>query len=181
MKVLSLVSLLAAAAALSGCSVSLQPFYTTATLLDDRSIEGRWTDGETTWQVTRTTPATFEIAACEEQTCKVETVGVLFREDGVTFLDFQEKSESRFTSAIRPHGLFQVRMRGDAIDLVMLDGERLAKLAEQQHLDTDFADLESGVLLTATPQNLQKFVVSHLSDPQVFGEVHQLRRPGQAD
>jgi hypothetical protein len=178
MKALGLVLVVLIAAALSGCSVSLQPFYTTSSILDDRSIEGRWTDGETVWQVTRTDSGRFDIAACDDDgVCKPDTVGVLFRTAGVTFLDFQEKSESSFSSTIRPHGLFQVQMDGASLDLTMLDGERVGKLAQQKRLDTDFAELESGFLLTASPENLQSFVVRHLSDPEVFCEVHHLTRP----
>lgn len=173
-----LITVAAAVAALSGCTVSLQPFYTKATLLDDRSIEGRWTDGDTTWQITRTRPAHFDLASCDEnEECKVETEGVLFRASEVTFLDFQEKAQSSFSTVVHPHGLFQVHLEDDAIDLMMLDQDRLAKLAKDERLDTDFADLESGFLLTASSADLQSFVLRHLSDPQVFAESHRLRRP----
>ncbi|HEY3739308.1 MAG TPA: hypothetical protein VGL53_05665 [Bryobacteraceae bacterium] len=174
-----LIALAAAVAMLSGCTVSLQPFYSKATLLDDRSIEGRWTDGETTWQITRTRPAHYDIAACEEDSgdCKADTVGVLFRTSDVTFLDFQEKAESNFSTVVHPHGLFQVHMEDDAIDLMMLDQDRLTNLAKDGRLDTEFADLESGFLLTAASADLQSFVLRHLSDPQVFAESHRLRRP----
>ena len=179
MKALGVGSLLIAAAALSGCTASLQPFYTSATLLDNRAIEGRWTDGETVWQVVRTAPGRFEIATCgDDGACKPETVAVLFRVADVTFLDFQEKRASTFDSTIRPHGVFQVQLNDDSMDLAMLDPDRIAKLAKDRRLDTDFADLETGVLLTAAPENLQSFLLRHVSDPQIFEESHHLyRRP----
>ena len=169
--------LLAAVAGLSGCAVSLQPFYSKDTIVDDQTLEGRWTDGESTWQVTRTAPGRFEIASCGGDDCKADTVAVLFRSAGVTFLDFAEKPEKMFNSAIHLHGLFEVRMRGGELDVTILDTDRISKLAERQQLDTDYADLESGAVLTARPNDLQKFVIRHLNDGQIFGDAFHLRRP----
>ena len=168
--------LLVAAFGLSGCAVSLQPFYSPETIVDNRSIEGRWTDGETTWVVTRKAPGRFEIATCDEDGCQADTVAVLFRTAGATFLDYREKSPGHFMPSIRPHGLFEVRLRQGEVDLSPLEGDRLAKLAERRLLDTEFAELESGTLLTASPESLQRFIVRHLADGQVFGESHHLWR-----
>jgi len=173
------VAVAASTVVLSGCAVSLQPFYTPATILDDRSIEGRWAEDSSVWQVTRTGPGRFDVATCEPEVaepCKPETVGVLFRTGGVTFLDFQEKSESQFSSTLRPHGLFRVERNGAGFDLTVLDADGLTKLARDARLDAEFAELEAGVMLTGKPEEMQSFALRHLSDPQVFGEPHHLER-----
>lgn len=108
--------LLAAAAGLSGCAVSLQPFYTSASIVDDRSIEGRWTDGDASWLVTRVAPGRSEIAECGDggADCKADTIAVLFRTAGVTFLDFTEKPESPLNTGNHLHGLFEIRVNKGA-------------------------------------------------------------------
>ena len=178
MKYLSCGFVLAAVFVLAGCTVSLQPFYSQDVIVDDPTVTGRWTDGETTWDVTRTAPGHYTIATCEDgQPCKPDTVGVLFKTAGVTFLDFQEKSEGMFSTAIHPHGLFKVHSRGDELELSLFDNNRLAVLAGQHRLDTDYAELDSAVLLTGNPRKLQKFVVEQLSDPRAFAETTRLQRP----
>ena len=173
---------LAALIGLSGCAVSLQPFYSRDVILDDRSIEGRWTDGKDTWQVTRVAPGRFEIGDCNSNglECKADIVGVLFRSVDGLFLDFTDKPDTAFSTAFRLHGLLQLRIAstpGGAIDVTMLDSDRVARLAEHHTLDTEFADTDTGAVLTARPENLRKFVGRHLNDGQLFGETHHLRRP----
>jgi hypothetical protein len=179
MKFVSLSVILLSAAGMSGCMVSLQPFYTAATLLDDRSIEGRWTDGESAWEVTRTEAGHYLIASCETEgePCKADTTGVLFRVAGVTLLDFQEKS-SGLDTAIYPHGLFKIELRNGEFDVASIDDDYVKRLAESRLLDADHVQLESRVFLTAKSDLLQRFVLSHLSDPKFFGEPVRLFRPG---
>jgi hypothetical protein len=165
---------------LSGCTVSLQPFYTADAIVDDQSLAGRWSDGESDWLLTRVGPGKYEITSCDGGTeCKADaadTVAVTFRSGGVLFLDFQEKAQGLGGSAIRPHGLFQMRVGTDVIDLVPLEADRIQKLSDAKRLDVEYAELEGGTLLTAKPHTLQEFVARHLTDPQVFGEPHRVRR-----
>ena len=67
-------------------------------------------------------------------------------------------------------------MQDGEVDLTILDTDRVAKLAERQALDTEFADTDLGPVLTARPENLRRFVVRHLTDGLVFGETQHLRR-----
>ena len=170
MKTKYLLFLLPALAALSGCAVSLQPFYTPTSLIDDPALEGRWTDNEeATWLVTRTSPGHFDIAECTPDHCTPDTEAVLFRTAGVTFLDFTEKTPA-FSSAFHLHGLFGLHHTQDQLDLQILDSDRIAKLAGRHELDTEFAETDSGAILTARPANLQVFALRHLADGSLFGE-----------
>lgn len=63
----------------------------------------------------------------------------------------------------------------------MLETDRVQKLAAQGALDTEFADTEQGIILTARPEELQKFVSNQVHDGLVFGEIHRLHHPGPGE
>jgi hypothetical protein len=182
MKVMKLSIVLLGAAAMTGCGISLQPFYTAADLYDDPALEGLWSDENSSWLVTHTGFAQYAITSCDDAKEKctaadADTTATLFRAGGATFLDFQQKSSKQFSDAIRPHGLFQLRRSGSGMEISLLDADELTTAAREKHLPVDHVLLlEERLLLTGRPEQLQQYLTSRLSDPQLFAEWQRLER-----
>ena len=182
MKVVKLGMILLGAAAMTGCGVSLQPFFTAANLYDDPALEGRWSGEDSTWFIKHTGFAQYTITTCDDnaQACtetNADTVATLFQVNGVSFLDFQEKADNGLSDAIRPHGVFQFRAVWErGMEISVLDAGRLGAEARRQGLQLEHLFIENRFLLTASPAQLQSFLAGHSSDSRYFVEWQRLER-----
>jgi hypothetical protein len=168
MLVMKLGMVLLGAAVLTGCGVSLQPFFTAANLYDDPSLEGLWSDSDSTWQIKHSAFAQYTIASCDDTgKCTADTDATLFRIGGQLYLDFQEKS-SIFSDAIHPHGLFQINQSGADLEVSLLDIDQLRDRAKDHRLPVDHLLLGDRLLLTAPPEQLQTVLT--------FSEPHLITR-----
>lgn len=173
-KLFGLVIALAAMAGNTGCGPALQPFFTSSDLYEDPALEGRWTNGEDTWEFRRVGDGRYRLAECAPE-CKDEVNGTLFRLGGQLFLDVQESG--KFTSGVFPHGVMRLRLTGDSVDVTPLDEDAIKEGLEQKRFSLSFLSIEEKrLLITAPTAKLQQFLLRHAQDPQVWGETMTYRR-----
>ncbi|MGD8501181.1 MAG: hypothetical protein PVJ86_11070 [Phycisphaerales bacterium] len=157
------------AALLGGCIPSLYPLYTDETLIFDERLIGRWVGEEETWQFSKAGEKEYEARVLQEdkEAC---FEAHLVKLGGMMYLDIFPASNETLESLpeiYRAHLLpAHTFMRVDQIepDLQLRwvnAGELLEKdpnLLKHEKIDDD------RIVLTASTEDIQKFVVEHAND-----------------
>jgi hypothetical protein len=180
---------------LQGCLVkSLHPFYKDSNLLYKAELNGTWTDEDTnTWIISRhlkqsgfLKPDTPDMAydiVYNDKKGSSKFVAHLFTLNKQLYLDFYpadgesntELGDFHFISA---HTLAQVELKGNTILIRWYNEEWLVNLFNQNKIriahervpyDIDDKDKDhEQVILTASTEELQKFILKYGNDPEAF-------------
>lgn len=178
---------LAGAALLGACIPSVNPFYAEADIVADDRLLGTWhpadDDSKDLWTFERRDDHSYRLVIREEKGKHGSFVAVLFRAGSGTFLDLQP---ARFTFAddetdlvaaavIPGHLLVRVRSLEPQLKLSFFDWDWLGRFLEEHpealaHRREAHSEMEAPVLTAATPE-LQRFVLEHLGEGELFGKA----------
>lgn len=153
-----------------GCPVrSLHPLFTPEQSVAVAEIEGQWrTDGaDYRFELLEGTNYRVTVISTEE----LDTVmyaGRFGRIRGVLYLDTAPLSSSEEHHYLSVHLFSRIDLNGDSLTLRTLDGEWMVKLADTKKLRTPFVRRENEIILTGTPEELQKFVASAATNPDAY-------------
>ena len=195
-----------AMAAMSGCLVSsLHPFYKVEDKIYDPAMVGNWIDGDSSiWSITPSQgseyfmgpeimDSAYQITYFEEEDKKGIFIGTLFQIKGITYVDFYPDTDEEHCSTeltcwhhFPTHTLARVQMNKDSILLYWFGEEWLNDLFEQnririRHETVDLMDDYSRHVLTASTEELQKFIKKYANDPKTTQEIDQIFARGYTD
>ena len=190
---------------MSGCLVSsLHPFYKPSDKYFDAAMVGSWIDGDSCiWTIVENrssgyimgpekSDSTYQITYFEEDNRKAVLTGTLFQLNRVSYVDFvpdpnEDHSSSDMTSfhLIPVHTLARVQYNKDSILMYWYGDEWLNELFEQnririKHETIDAPDYDRHVL-TASTEELQKFIKKYANDPKTAQEIEQIFANGSTD
>lgn len=200
-----LIILVLALTAMSSCLVSsLHPFYKEKDKKFDTTLVGTWIDGDDCiWDIQpnmvtkefmepKVEDGSYKITYYEEEDMVSVLTGTLFQLNEVEYVDFiPDINEDHFTADmtglhhIPVHTLARVRYCQDSILLYWYGDEWLNELFEQnririKHETVANHDYDRQVL-TASTDELQKFIKKYANDPKTNEEVEQLFTSGNDD
>ena len=185
------LAVVAAALMLTGCwQKSVHPFYTDKDVVFEEKLLGEWREvGKeeekgTTWTISKgEAPKAYSIKIADKET-KLECDGRLFKMGDTQFLDLH--SRNRSVLDMPAHTLFRVRELGATFKLQLMSPgwikDRLqlhpkeishVRAADPEHPDD--AD-KAEFILTATTEQLQKFVKEHMNDDGFWEEPGELKK-----
>ncbi len=129
--------------------------------------------------------STYNIVYYEDDNAKAELIGTLFQLNGITYIDFvpdpdADHSSSEVTSwhHIPVHTLGRVKVNEDSILLYWYGDEWLNELFEQNRIRIKHETVESldydRHVLTASTDELQKFIKKYANDPKTAEEIEQI-------
>lgn len=160
----------------AGCTVrSLQPLYTEGELMFEPALLGTWKDKDPKdyWTIRRSGERAYEIAASDTPDQKLE--GRLVRVGGRQFLDLVSKDADE-AFAVPAHVFVQVRLEGDMLHVALMEPDWLRDTLAKTPAAVAHVRLPDGdVVLSASPKQLQQFVLRHAADPKAFS-WSELRR-----
>lgn len=190
---------------LSGCLVSsLHPFYKAKDRFFEPAMVGTWIDGDSCiWTIEQSTytesfmgperpDSSYRVTYFEDDQSKAELKGTLFRLNGVSYVDFTpDKVDSHFTSEmtgfhhIPVHTLARVQFDRDSILIYWYGDEWLNRLFEEnririKHETIDAPDYDRHVL-TASTDELQKFIKKFADDPRMVREIERIFATGSTE
>jgi hypothetical protein len=153
----------------AGCVPSLQPLFTDRDLVFDERLLGAWVEGEESWTFEKRDALSYRLVV-REKGAEAPFVAHLGKLRGHLLLDiYPEESAKKVLddsgygqSFIPAHGFFKVGEVGDRLGLRVLDNQwfenylRLHPRALAHYLVPDH-----GLVLTASTQELQKFLLRH--------------------
>ena len=192
-------------ASMTGCLVSsLHPFFKEKDKIYDPILTGTWIDGDSCiWTIEldrflesvpglETNDSTYNITFYEDRDSKSELMGTLFILDGVTYVDFiPDPDGDNITSDmaswhhIPVHTLARVQYNSDSILLYWFAEEWLTELFEENRIRIKHETVESGDyarhVLTASTDDLQKFIKKYVNGPKMAGEVNRVFATGYTD
>jgi len=136
--------------------------------------------------------STYNIVYYEDEHAKAELIGTLFQLNGITYVDFVpdpdgDHSSSEVTSwhHIPVHTLARVQVNKDSILLFWYGDEWLNELFEQNRIRIKHETVESldydRHVLTASTDELQKFIKKYAAGPKTAKEIEQMFASGNAD
>ncbi len=200
-----LIILILALTAMSSCLVSsLHPFYKQKDKKFDTTMVGNWIDGDSCiWTILpnmvfdgllepKAHDSSYVITYYEDEDKYAALTGTLFQLNDVDYVDFiPDPNEDHCTSDMTTyhhvpvHTLARVQYNKDSILIYWYGDEWLNELFEQnririQHETVRGLDYDRQ-LLTASTDELQKFIKKYANDPKTVEEIEQIFAKGYTD
>jgi hypothetical protein len=184
MKTINWISLAGVALLFTACIPSVNPFYTARDLTSDPRLAGEWQDKEAKqdpalWKFEALRDGSFQLLITEEQGKQGTMSAHLFKLKGELFLDLIPKEWNYATNqadmvnmALFPgHVLAHVVQLGPELRLAFFNTDWLRKYLEKNPKALAYTrpDEQHGIL-TASTRDLQRFVLSHLKEGELFGD-----------
>ena len=205
MKRSKVIILVLAMTAMSSCLVSsLHPFYKQKDKKFDSTMVGAWMDGDSCiWTILpnmvsdgflepEVHDSSYTVTYYEDENTKSILTTTLFQLNGVDYVDFtpdpnEDHCSSDMTSFhhIPVHTLARVQYCKDSILLYWYGDEWLNELIEQNRIRIKHESIEGLVydrqVLTASTDELQKFIKKYANDPKTTDEIEQIFAHGYTD
>lgn len=182
---------------ISSCGVvSLHPLFTKETLIFRNDMLGEWIDKNSErseWKFEKDNDKespgylmTYSGEKALSDELEIYQYDVhLVKLDQYYFLDFErvlsEEEESNYFSNIAPllpaHSFAKIEFKDNEMKLYFFDAENLEKLLEQQKIRIKHERLKDDTfVLTASSEELQKFVVKYANQAEAFEDATVLKR-----
>jgi hypothetical protein len=190
MKTRNLITVTIAALLLSGCIPSVNPFYTDKDVVFDGRLLGEWQMKESSdepqfWKFEKGDDKAYKLTVTEKDNKRGEFNAHLFKLKQDFFLDlipgnceYATNQADLVAFAMFPgHLLVRVSQLEPELKLAFCDFEWL-----QKHLEANPKALahqvqqKDPILLTATTRDLQRFVLKHLGEGELFDKPGTLVR-----
>jgi hypothetical protein len=184
--------LLLFALALSGCVPSWNPFYTEKDLVLDPALVGTWQPVEVkesskeAWAFTKTGDKSYRLAQTDEDGHKADFEARLFKLKAHVFLDlYLAKVEGddlkvnawASISLVPAHLLLKVEQIEPALKIAAMNPEWIKTYLKQHPNAIAHRVVSDGnIVLAASTEQLQKFVLAHLNDKDFIGGAMEMKR-----
>ena len=184
MKRLNLFLLAGAAVLLSACIPSVNPFYTEKDVVFDPRLLGEWRETETKeqpeiWKFEAGEEKAYKLTTTDKEGKRGEFAARLFKLKQELFLDlvpstcdYATNQADLVASAMFPgHLLLRVPQLGPELKLAMSDFDWLEKYLRANPKALAHHVEDKRFLLTADTRALQRFVLKHLGEGELFGKL----------
>lgn len=175
---------LALAVLVQSCIPSLHPLYTEDTMVFESSLLGTWTDGEETYVFEQLKGKTYlftYMKGPEQEQYEVHLVKL----GADYYLDFYSHQKGGFLGndnldlapLIPTHSFAKVRWDEQTMEISHFSElQWLEDLFEQRKIRIKHERVDDEIILTAGPQELQKFFLKYTNDPNIFTEIVSLKK-----
>ena len=167
-----------------GCIPSLHEIYTKDTLIYDANLVGTWKEdpnSKNVWIFEKADPNFYKFTYIENgksgkfdaHLCKIGNMRYLDlypQDPNLPYNDFYKMH------LIAVHTFLKVE---SVSPILLLRAMKLDELAEKLKADPNFVKHEEGgesILLTASPKDLQKFLIAVVNEPNLYGDLTELER-----
>ncbi len=169
---------------LAGCVTSLNSLYTEQNLFFDAALLGVWTDKDSkeTLELTKAGEKQYKLVYTDEEGKTGEFTAHLLKIDGKTFMDLtpikpilpqNDFYKDHFLSV---HSFAQISQTAPTVQISFLEPEWIKKFVAKNSTAINHAKMGDDILLTASPKQLQKFLLANLNTEGAFGKPISVRR-----
>jgi hypothetical protein len=191
MKTRNLITLAAAAVLLCSCIPSVNPFYTDKDVVFDARLLGEWqekdkSDNPDVWKFEGTTNKTYKLTITEKEGKQGRFNAHLFQLKQEYFLDLipddcnyaTNQADLVGASMYPGHLLVRVPQLEPVLKLALFDFGWLGKFIEKNPKALAYHKEGDHIVLTAGTRDLQRFVLKHLGEDELFAKPDEMiRRP----
>lgn len=168
---------------LSGCLPSLHPLYTPETLIFEETLVGKWVekDGSNIWEFRKTGEQKYEMRLFDGKEGRfevhlIELGGMMFLDifpDGEVLGNLQEFYKIHILPA---HTFIKVDQIEPSLQLQMMGLEVSEMLKDDPNLLQHELIADDSIVLTASTEQLQEFMLEYANTEDVFGDTIELTR-----
>ena len=201
-----LIILILALSAMSSCLVSsLHPFYKAKDKIYKPAMLGSWIDSDSCiWVIEKNMVAdefmgpeysdsTYRLTYYEQEDMVGLFIGTLFELKGIRYMDFypdpnEDQCATELTGVhhFPTHTLARIQLDKDSIMLYWYGDEWLNELFEQNRIRIKHETVEISHdyerhLLTATTEDLQKFIIKYANNPKTGINVNKIFAQGYTE
>ncbi|MBI4428135.1 MAG: hypothetical protein HY562_03365 [Ignavibacteriales bacterium] len=172
---------LIAACTISGCLRSLHPLYTEKTLIFEQGLLGSWVDQDSSvWTFAQSGQKSYDLIYTEKGS-PGRFEARLVKLGKFTFLDIFPKEpviDNGFYKfhLVPVHTISRVWIEEEKVRMAMLSHDWFKDQASKKKVRLAHERRENEIILTASTEELQKFVVKYADEPKAFPEPGELRR-----
>lgn len=175
-----------------GCIPSLHPLYTEKDLIFEKSLVGTWADEnpENTWTFSQSGEKEYKLIYAEDGK-PGEFVAHLLKIKDKMFIDLypaepELKTDNGFYKAhlIPAHTFMLVKQIEPTLQMAFLNPDTLKKIIEKDPKAVKHEKLgkdDDRDIFTASPNELQEFILKNIDTPDFFGQPSNLKRVTKAD
>lgn len=166
---------------LYGCVYSVHPLFNEDDLIFKKELLGTWTDqDDNTWLFEEGKDNYYEVTHIEESDT-TNLVGGLGRIGEHYFLDFtigdiDKLHDMELFHLFPTHTFAKIQFEENGIKMVWFTSKWLEDLIKEKRIRIKHELENDIVLLTASTDELQKFVQKYADEPKAFGDPGQLTR-----
>ena len=180
LKLISLGLLLA----LAGCVSSLNPLYTEDDVIFDPALAGVWIDKDSkeTWELTKNGEKQYKLIYTDENGKSGEFIARLLKIEGEKFMDLTPVnpilSQNDFYREhfLAVHSFAQITETGSTVQISFLEPEWLKTMLAKNPNAIRHEKIGDEIFLTASPKELQKFLLAHLNTRGAFADPISVKR-----
>jgi hypothetical protein len=189
MKTCNLITLAAATALLCSCIPSVNPFYTDKDVVFDARLLGEWqekdkSDNPDVWKFESTTNKTYKLTVTEKESKQGRFNAHLFQLKQEYFLDlipddcnYATNQADLVAASMYPgHLLVRVPQLEPVLKLALFDFGWLQKFLEKKPKALAHHKEGDHIVLTAGTRDLQRFVLKHLGEDELFEKPDEMIR-----
>ena len=188
MRSLTFPLLVGAALVVAGCIPSLQPLYTDKTTAFDPALVGFWVqdNSDSTWAFVQKETNTYGLTYADKEGKPGQFEARLVKLGDKYFLDLFPEDPRQIENAyykfhlLRVHTFLKMSLDGSTLQLAGLDPGWLKRQLDADPAILRHATVNDMIVLTASPEELQKFVRRHADDKDAFSAVINLTRKDAA-
>ena len=191
MEIRNLFTIAGCAVILTACIPSVNPFYTDKDLVFDTRLLGDWqkkgrTNAVDVWTFEQADAKTYKLTVTEKKGKRGQFLARLFKLDEQYFLDIvpidcghPETQAELVTASIFPgHLLLRVSQVEPELRLAFFNFGWLAKHLEANPNALAHHKEDKRIILTASTDDLQRFVLRRLGEGKLFGTPEEMLRKG---
>ena len=168
-------------AACGGCLYSLHPLYTQDTLVFRDELLGKWSDEDAIWEFRHAKGMEYELRVFDGKEGRfsvhlVQLGDMLFLDiypDGETFEEMQSFSAMHLVPV---HTFMKVEQIEPRLILRAIDAGEIGNLLEEDPDLLKHEEVDNGLVLTASTEALQAFMLSFGHDEDLFEAATELTR-----
>ncbi len=168
----------------AGCVQSLNPLYTDQDLIFDSNLLGVWTDKDSTeiWELTKADEKQYKLVITDEDGKMGKFTAHLLKIDGKTFMDLipvepaLPQNDFYKEHFVPTHTFALVSQTEPTVQISFLESEWLKKFLAKKPSAIRHEKMGEEMFLTASPKELQKFLLAHLNTEGAFSKPFSFKR-----
>jgi hypothetical protein len=167
---------------LTACVPSLHPLYTEADLTADSKLVGTWIDKETgeSWTFSPTDKLKYSLVHVDSDGRKEQYTARLVKLDDKLFLDLVaikpgvSQNDQHRDGFISTHTFVYVVSEESKVQISYMEPRWLKDYLSQDPSAIRHENVGGEIILTSSPKETQKFVLSHLTTHEAFSKPTEL-------
>lgn len=179
MKYLAQILILLGSIALTACVPSIHPLYTAEDVVYDDSLIGAWIDigADETWIFSNAGKGEYKLVQVADDGSMGEFRARLVRVGPEIFLDMVPvKSGFLEGHFLATHTFVHLTKKGDKVFVSVLEPKWIKEVLAQRPDQMRHENVNGDIVLTASPKDMQAFLLSNLKTRGAFTEPLELTR-----